>query len=135
MLFINTLVECVILLGQGRRRYDNAFIVKFSMLYANYVVVSLSKFYHGVSSSMMYGKWLKESHFEVKCHDFDRLVLDTRRLSLHTLFDCENDVKRYIMGRRFEATFCRLLMIPWFYSSSVKDLSEACQHLTTEQKS
>lgn len=84
MLFINTLVECVILLGQGRRRYDNAFIVKFSMLYANYVVVSFSKFYHGVSSSMMYGKWLKESHFKVKCHDFDRLVLDTRRLSLMT---------------------------------------------------
>lgn len=52
MLFINTLVECVILLGQGRRRYDNAFIVKFSMLYANYIVVSFSKFYHGVSSSI-----------------------------------------------------------------------------------
>lgn len=44
---------------------------------------------------MMYGNWLKESHFEVKCHDFDRLVLDTKRLSLHTLFDWENDVKRY----------------------------------------
>lgn len=52
MLFINTLVECVILLGQGRTRYDNAFFVKFSMLYANYVVVSFSKFYHGVSSSI-----------------------------------------------------------------------------------
>lgn len=58
--------------------------LKFSMLYANHVVVSFSKFYHGVSSSMMYGKWLKESHFKVKCHDFDRLVLDTRRLSLMT---------------------------------------------------
>lgn len=55
--------------------------------------------------------------------------------SHYTRFSIAKTMSNGIMGRSFEATLCRLLMIPWFYSSSVKDLSEACQHLTTEQKS
>lgn len=44
---------------------------------------------------MMYGNWLKELYFEVKCYDFDWLVLDIRWFLLYIFFDCENDVKWY----------------------------------------